>query len=680
MRRSLAVGSALSACIGFGCSGKVLQRRTGGDAAPLQLLDKTKAEATAPLSDVASRAAEDNGFVIVPSVTAPSFHFGYSALFEEDQPVYITADAVLHAVHASFDDILIDLEHEVLIGELRVFLDELRDQLPQHAGSSGQARAEVDLIVSVAKGLLNGGAVAPVAGADPQRVREFTEAAIAAEGAKEIHLFGEPMLVDFSMMKPRGHYTRSPELERYFRALSWLGRIELRLAHTDGPGPLEVKREALAGALVLWESQTPRAQQAWARIDRATQLMVGPADSMSLPQFAGAAKTIGLTWESVGSLDAAQILNTLGPLSQQRINTQMVRQEEKTIPLWVFGQRYIADSHLLSTTSYDSLPIVEPERAMRMMPNTLDIAAAIFGNPEADTLLAAEYERYPALRPTLERMEREFDAAGPGLWEGSMSHLWLDALRTLSGQAPTGLPKVMTSPAWRRRVLNTQLASWAERRHDTILYAKQSVTVIAGCSYPKAYVDPYPEFFARLVVFAEHGKTLADDLQLDDDGAMKQYFERLAAVMSTLRQIASNERQGLPMTPDHLDFVNHAVSIHGERVGSGSDVSYTVGGWLADIYYRNESAKFHRPTIVDVHTQPTDDLGNLVGKVLHAATGFPQLIEVRIDGIAYRGFVSSYAEVITENFERLDDDWVSTQARGPGLKPMPWMNDIAPPR
>ena len=154
MFRSLTVGLVFTALIGPGCGGKVISRGNGREAGPLQLLEKTKQEATAPLSKVAIRAAEDNGFVIVPTVTAPSFHFGYSALFEEDQPVYITADAVLHAVHASFDDILIELEREVLIGELQIFLNELRGQLPDHKGSSDLARAEVDLMVSVAKGLL----------------------------------------------------------------------------------------------------------------------------------------------------------------------------------------------------------------------------------------------------------------------------------------------------------------------------------------------------------------------------------------------------------------------------------------------------------------------------------------------------------------------------------------------
>ncbi len=69
----------------------------------------------------------------------------------------------------------------------------------------------------------------------------------------------------------------------------------------------------------------------------------------------------------------------------------------------------------------------------------------------------------------------------------------------------------------------------------------------------------------------------------------------------------------------------------------------------------------------------------MVGKVLHAATGFPRLIEVTIDGVACRGFVSSDSEVVTEDFERLDDHWVGTQARESKRKPMPWLGDIATP-
>ncbi len=57
--------------------------------------------------------------------------------------------------------------------------------------------------------------------------------------------------------------------------------------------------------------------------------------------------------------------------------------------------------------------------------------------------------------------------------------------------------------------LNTCLGSWAELRHDTILYAKQSYSMAEGGGkwppqpeMPKGYVEPVPEFYARLSALA----------------------------------------------------------------------------------------------------------------------------------------------------------------------------------
>ena len=35
--------------------------------------------------------------------------------------------------------------------------------------------------------------------------------------------------LDFSQLKPRGHYTQSEELENYFKAMMWLGKTEIYL-------------------------------------------------------------------------------------------------------------------------------------------------------------------------------------------------------------------------------------------------------------------------------------------------------------------------------------------------------------------------------------------------------------------------------------------------------------------
>ena len=66
--------------------------------------------------------------------------------------------------------------------------------------------------------------------------------------------------------------------------------------------------------------------------------------------------------------------------------------------------------------------------------------------------------------------------------------------------------------------LNTQLGSWAELRHDTLLYAKQSYTGIPACEYPDVYVEPYPELFAAIVKYAEQGARIVEIAAQPVDG------------------------------------------------------------------------------------------------------------------------------------------------------------------
>ena len=73
------------------------------------------------------------------------------------------------------------------------------------------------------------------------------------------------------------------------------------------------------------------------------------------------------------------------------------------------------------------------------------------------------------------------DASNRARWDSNIYMGWLACLRELS--APTTdakYPEAMRTRAWAMKTLNTQLASWTQLRHDTILYAKQSWS--AGCA------------------------------------------------------------------------------------------------------------------------------------------------------------------------------------------------------
>jgi hypothetical protein len=266
------------------------------------------------------------------------------------------------------------------------------------------------------------------------------------------------------------------------------------------------------------------------------------------------------------------------------------------------------------------------------------------------------------------------DAHGQDFWDANLYNLWLGALRTLSpGETP---PSVFGTEPWGRRVLNAQMASWAELRHDTLLYAKPSYTSGASCEFPDAYVDPYPAFWDALEHFATHGQQVIDGLaDVPSAQRARQWFAKLAEISSTLGDMAGQELRGEPFTEAQMAFINRAVFV---EQGCGSPVG--VDGWYGDLYFDSLRAAEYDPTIADVHTQPTDEGGAQVGRVLHVGTGSPRAMVVTAETCdgprAYVGLVSSYAEVVTEDFERLTDgDWAERlrEGRPPEVR---WMQDL----
>src|SRR5436189_6442257 len=108
------------------------------------------------------------------------------------------------------------------------------------------------------------------------------------------------------------------------------------------------------------------------------------------------------------------------------------------------------------------------------------------------------------------------DAHEPAAWDDNIYMGWLAALRELS--APTtdaSHPEAMRTHAWAMKTLNTQLASWTQLRHDTILYAKQRYTGGDGCVYPAGFVEPRVAFWQRLRAAITHAADLVSALSYE---------------------------------------------------------------------------------------------------------------------------------------------------------------------
>ncbi|HEU4581309.1 MAG TPA: DUF3160 domain-containing protein [Polyangiaceae bacterium] len=627
-----------------------------------EFMDRIQASALA-LDSNELAVLDRNGFVVSARQQFPTFLRGYAAIYMEHLPVYVSADALLEAVHSSYDLILARLEQAILAPQLRALLDSMLARV-DGLDAPVQTRADLRLYLEVAAGLLKGSA----SGVSSE-ARSLIEQAREAQGIGTRSLFGVDRRIDFSQFTPRGHYT--DELQDYFRAMIWLGRIELRLIETEPDGTAVFRRPQYEAMLGMQQLMNEPALQRWSQIEQVVHAFVGESDSMTVPEVAALVADLGGPESARSKSDAevAQAINA-GGYGAQRIASQLMVNDGtvKTLPLdrsfLLFGQRYVPDSHVFSAVVYDRI-------ADRMLPNPLDAAFAAFGNNQA-LRLEPDLQSVPELPGALGGMRRLIDDYDASFWSGNLYNAWSAALRALSpagdltDPASAGLPRIAGTEAWGRRLLNTQLGSWAELRHDTLLYAKQSYTGIPGCEFPDAYVEPYPEFFAALVRYAERGAEVAAVASSNEDlgPALTNYFAQLRSTAALLGQMAEQQRSGTPHTAEQLAFINDAVRVEQESVGCST--IEVPDGWYASLFFDPNKSIEEGLTIADVHTQPADPGGNIVGNVLHVGTGYPRLLTVTIDTCAgpraYAGMAYSYHELVKGNFERLTDERWAAEA------------------
>jgi Protein of unknown function (DUF3160) len=646
-------------------------------------LDQIQASGLA-LDAVELEKLNEQGFAISARQKFPNMVYGLKTIYAHDLPVYISIDPILDAVHNAFNDILMAVELSILRPDLEQLVTLARERNAEIT-ADGHVRKDLDFYFTVALGLLEGTPVAPIAGSDPVASETFVRSALAATGIERVTLFGVERDIDFSQFAPRGHYTNLPDLGRYFQAMMWLGRIEFRLIETKPDGAQLFHRRQLNAALALRELIQGQAAEAFARIDEVQTAYIGEHDYMQLGEFDALLRDLGAkTFADLAQLSDTQIAQTIldKGYGAQRILSQVIFKDRstanQTLPIdrsfVLLGQRYVVDAHVFSEVTYDRV-LPAPGEPIRRLPDPLDAAYATLGNSAALPLLRDELESY-GYAPQLERMRKLVDTHEPEFWEANLYNLWLSSLRALSPSSSdeADMPSVARTERWSRRVLNTQLASWAQLRHDTVLYVKQSFSSDLSCEFPDAYVDPYPEAFARLAKFAERGLAMSRLLR---DGASpgiavraENYYSELASISNILREMAEQQREGVPFNEAQLAFVNDAVRTQPGACG-GPPV---YKGWYTRLMLNDTDTEMD-PTITDVHTDPG---GTEPPQVLHVATGLPRLMVLTVDSCtgprAYAGVTYAYHELVPDGLMRLTDpEWETT---APVAADVAWMEPV----
>ncbi len=130
--------------------------------------------------------------------------------------------------------------------------------------------------------------------------------------------------------------------------------------------------------------------------------------------------------------------------------------------------------------------MLESKETKRGYPKGLDVMAA-FGSASAEDILINElkedrtWSEYPKILNHLKSIMSDIN------WDASLYNKWMQSLVSLQKPDKT-YPYFMQTPQWAKKDLNTSLASWAELKHDAILYAEQPMSAECGDGGPPAPV------------------------------------------------------------------------------------------------------------------------------------------------------------------------------------------------
>ena len=625
----------------------------------------------------------------------------YNDQKKHNRPTLITSDSVLHTAHILFDYTLRAAELRQFDQQLRQLTDlglmqaltdrnTLQHMLQRMDLAAPVAPFGYDRVIAyyaVGRQLLT-----PDAPSLDKQSAPLVEKEIALITAADTQAISPVMGVmeDYTQYKPRGHYTRNEAFQRFFRAMMWYGRAGFPISGESAPGvPLsreQARANGLAGIVlsrtlaeiaVTVEGKPVDGLALWNRIYQPTRYLVGESDDLTPPEYLALSKQIfgaelPLAWTDAMQAQTDHFIAAAIKLRPPQILVGLQSNQVKNPPvtLRLMGQRFVLDSAIFQQ-------LVQPAVPNRFLPSGLDIMA-VFGSPTAlaalrqrGELTNADYgaklgEQIAALQATL---PKQSDMA---YWQKSAYLLWLHTVRDLvtdTGKGRYFLPAWYNDPVWQSKQLNAGLGSWAELRHDTILYTKQSFTAMTAVRMPPPtqerliYVEPcntYREvghmLHAMRQVLTEQGVFPAE---------MAPNYDRFAVLLDALDYIQETE------SPHTRALMRAPTPEQVEQTRNIGDILHeveTLPAPLRDQLTGREDSRM--ALIADVHTDPNHQ------QVLEVGVGrvYSVLVPMQQDGNAVlaSGPIFSYYEFAQPMNARLTDgEW--QQKLAAGQTPMPFL-------
>jgi len=325
----------------------------------------------------------------------------------------------------------------------------------------------------------------------------------------------------YSELKPRGHYTSSPEMSKYFKAFRYFTTIFKN--NQDKLKELNALPPEINAFAEKWITSYSG--------------FISPSRSP-------------LVWKNLkqtipGYCQYPQKVFTVFPLS------------------WGFDNEV-----LYSVVFHPNVPSdlqIKGPSGFRLLPSGLDLAIAL-GNGFAENLLESDYQKYPPLRKVIGNLKKNFKTNSTALnlkenlynqWINAIAVQWADSVHSPNGKKDTEI--------WQIKRLQTGLATWATLRHASVLVNERTAAECGEGGFeeilmraPRGYVEPDPSTFAAIADLFDSAikyvsRTIADkaDIQESYSSEQRSLYEGITIRLKEAAQearafqaMAEKERKG----------------------------------------------------------------------------------------------------------------------------------------
>jgi len=496
-----------------------------------------------------------------------------------------------------------------------------------------------------------------------------------------INAFGKKRELDTALFQPRGHYTKNRILSNYFQSMMWLSKLECRLSGREGS---ELQWFV---AKAMWElTQLPSVGKIWQQLDHLLTLCFGAMDNLTVADL-----NMLHEQSATGLPSDYQTLQTvLAQLPRPSVCSAVQFEGEEFPHVFVlFGQRWSLESVALQQFTQGFLPR-ERNVPPRRIPSGLDVCYSVFQNDFVWSEL--EYRMHDEdgvpfrdgipYAAGLVNMRSIVDDLPDNAYSSTVLTQWIRVLQQLS-KTHQDSPSSFRMSAMKQRLAVTQLASWTELRHDSILYVKPSFSCITMCEYPAGYVEPNASFWGELGRLVGTVQGVLESMpEYNHQKFHCRFLSGFAETMEMVHDIACKQNDYKGLSEEQKRFLRRVIE---ESGGSGAT---RFNGWYPGLFYRSRRQSGEAdPLVVDIHHAPPDREVGHEGCRLYQGTGYvPMMLvavpvpvgEDKLEATAFMGPVSSYYEFVQPwGAPMLDDK--SWREDGMAGKRMPsWATHVIP--